>query len=250
MYRVDCSRYAARRPHSRTLVRMLDACSQARWVPPSSEQNTNRVVVGTMASNGLHSRKAAQSARKAANTRAAPAASRKPSSAGAGAETSWNVVHAWRRASAAASRVDGVGSPTSVVSANSSHDSTSAPAPMTTRADRGTDQARRRHPAAARWATSPTASSGPRKPPSSTRTKPTITAPVTRARATSASTSSGELTTSRSPSRLMGAVWRAGPSGPRRPGPRRWPPAPAGPCAARRGHPPGRSRSTGRACWT
>src|SRR4051812_35816615 len=35
MYRVDCSRYAISRPHSRTLVNRLEACSHARCTPPS-----------------------------------------------------------------------------------------------------------------------------------------------------------------------------------------------------------------------
>ena len=109
----DVSRLAMRWVSRKAVAAPAKATVASRrcWVDPSSAQNTNRVVDGTMASKVDQRRKAAQSERNTAKNSASAAASRKPSSTGAGATTLWKVDHDAVSDARAASMVAPDGSP-------------------------------------------------------------------------------------------------------------------------------------------
>ncbi len=137
-------------------------------------------MVGTSASIGAHSRKAAQSARNTAKNTPKHAASRNPGCGGVGATTSWNADHDVSRARRAAETVSGVGMSSRVVLRKKSQ--------LVSRANPNTESTAvihrlsplRRARTSARWVTRAVAASGPRKSqPVKMRVNPKTTLTVT-----------------------------------------------------------------------
>ena len=113
---VSCSATRCRRMKARAAA-MKNTVAVVRWPSePSRATNTTIADAGRTASTAEPSRKAAQSATHAATHTAMHAPSTKPGSAGAGATTSPNCVHASRRSWRASENVSVLGRPRKVVS--------------------------------------------------------------------------------------------------------------------------------------